>query len=100
MYLLYVDESGVTNPHPSQTSHYVMLGLAVHVGTWFALTRRVRNLKQVYALEGDRDTAFEWLNRSVALGNENKPVFEHDPNLADLRQDARWAELIKRITRT
>src|SRR6185503_11872884 len=54
----------------------------------------------VYALEGDRDTAFEWLNRSVALGNENKPVFEHDPNLADLRQDSRWAELIKRITRT
>lgn len=53
MYLLYVDESGVTNPHPSQTSHYVMLGLAVHVGTWFALTRRVRNLKRIYALEGD-----------------------------------------------
>ena len=34
MYLLYVDESGVTNPHPSQTSHYVTIGLAVHVGTW------------------------------------------------------------------
>jgi tetratricopeptide (TPR) repeat protein len=54
----------------------------------------------VYALEGDRDSAFEWLHRSYALGNENKPVFEHDPNLADLRQDARWAELIKHITRT
>jgi hypothetical protein len=53
MYLLYVDESGVTNPHPSQTSHYVMIGLAVHVGTWFALTRRVRTLKRAYALEGD-----------------------------------------------
>jgi hypothetical protein len=30
-----------------------MLGLAVHVGTWFALTRRVRKLKWAYALEGD-----------------------------------------------
>jgi len=53
----------------------------------------------VYALEGDREQAFEWLNRSAALGNENKPCFEHDPNLASLREDARFAELIRRITR-
>src|SRR4030095_6114619 len=39
----------------------------------------------VYALEDDRDSAFEWLHRSVALGNENKFLFEHDPNLAGLR---------------
>jgi hypothetical protein len=55
MYLLYVDESGVANPHPSQTSHYVTIGLAVHVGTWFALTRRVRSLKRAYALDGDTE---------------------------------------------
>ncbi len=53
MYLLYVDESGVPNPHPSQTSHYVTMGLAVHVGTWFALTRRIKKLKLAYALEGE-----------------------------------------------
>ena len=53
----------------------------------------------VYALEGDRDSAFEWLNRSAAMGNENKPLFEHDPNLAALRSDPRWDELIKKITR-
>jgi serine/threonine-protein kinase len=53
----------------------------------------------VYALEGDREQAFEWLNRSAALGNENKPCFEHDPNLASLRDDARFADLILRITR-
>lgn len=55
MYLLYVDESGVPNPHPSQTSHYVMIGLAVHVGTWFALTSRVRRLTSAYALDGDTE---------------------------------------------
>ncbi|HEV7786684.1 MAG TPA: DUF3800 domain-containing protein [Thermoanaerobaculia bacterium] len=55
MYLLYVDESGVTNPHLSQTSHFVMIGLAVHVGTWFALTSRVRSLKSAYALDGDTE---------------------------------------------
>jgi serine/threonine-protein kinase len=53
----------------------------------------------VYALEGERDEAFEWLERSVALGNENKPLFEHDPNLAGLRDDARFGELMRRITR-
>lgn len=53
----------------------------------------------VYALEGDHDEAFEWLNRSAALGNENKPCFEHDPNLASLREDGRFKELIRRITR-
>ena len=53
----------------------------------------------VYALEGAPDEAFEWLQRSVALGNENKPLFEHDPNLKGLREDARFGELIRRITR-
>jgi serine/threonine-protein kinase len=53
----------------------------------------------VYALEGEPDQAFEWLQRSVALGNENKPLFEHDPNLQALRGDARFGELIKRVTR-
>jgi eukaryotic-like serine/threonine-protein kinase len=53
----------------------------------------------VYALEGERDDAFEWLQRSVALGNENKPLFEHDPNLASIRDDQRFGELVKRITR-
>lgn len=53
----------------------------------------------VYALEDDRDSAFEWFHRSVALGNENKFVFEHDPNLAGIRGDARWADLMGRMTR-
>ena len=53
----------------------------------------------VYALEGARDEAFEWLSRSIALGNENKPLFEHDPNLAGLRNDARFGELMARIRR-
>lgn len=53
----------------------------------------------VYALEGEPDQAFEWLLRSVALGNENKPLFENDPNLSAVRNDPRFAELIRRVTR-
>jgi serine/threonine-protein kinase len=57
------------------------------------------SLGSVYALENEPDTAFEWLQRSVSLGNENRPCFEHDPNLASLRDDPRFKELIVRITR-
>jgi serine/threonine-protein kinase len=53
----------------------------------------------VHALEGESDEAFEWLSRSVALGNENRPLFENDPNLARVRTDPRFGELIKRISR-
>lgn len=50
MYILYLDESGVAESHPSQTSHYVLLGMAVHVGTWFALNKQVFGLKRAFAL--------------------------------------------------
>ena len=46
----------------------------------------------VFALLNESDEAFDWLNRSVALGNENKILFEHDPNLASLRDDLRFGE--------
>ena len=48
-----------------------------------------------YALADERDEAFEWLQRSVALGNENKPWFERDPNWARMREDARFGELMR-----
>jgi serine/threonine protein kinase/tetratricopeptide (TPR) repeat protein len=51
----------------------------------------------VYAIEGMQDEAFEWLNRSVALGNENRPCFENDPNWLSLRNDPRFQELMSRI---
>jgi eukaryotic-like serine/threonine-protein kinase len=54
-------------------------------------------LGSVYALEGERDEAFKWLACSIALGNENRPCFEHDPSWAALREDARFQELMKRV---
>ena len=49
----------------------------------------------VYAEQGLLDDAFDWLRRSIALGNSNKFWFEHDPNLQSLREDARFAEMIE-----
>jgi serine/threonine-protein kinase len=51
----------------------------------------------VYGLEGKRDEGFEWLNRAMALGNENIAWFERDPTLASLREDPRFGELIEQI---
>jgi serine/threonine protein kinase/tetratricopeptide (TPR) repeat protein len=51
----------------------------------------------VYALEGEREEAFKWLERSRALGNENRPCFEHDPNWKRLRDDPRFQELLLKI---
>ena len=51
----------------------------------------------VYALEGEREEAFKWLERSRALGNENRPCFEHDPNWNRLRDDPRFQELLLTI---
>jgi serine/threonine-protein kinase len=55
-------------------------------------------LSSVFALEGERDSAFEWLGRAISLGNENRSCFEHDPNWAALRDDPRFAALMSRIT--
>ena len=51
----------------------------------------------VFALLNESDEAFDWLHRSVALGNENKILFEHDPNLASLRDDLRFGELMRSL---
>src|SRR5947209_2498258 len=54
-------------------------------------------LASVYALEGEVDEALAWVNRSIALGNENQPLFEHDPNLKALRGDPRFMEMMTRL---
>ncbi|MBK7393990.1 MAG: protein kinase [Chloracidobacterium sp.] len=50
-----------------------------------------------YALLGDKDLAFKWLNKAVKLGNQNRPYFENDTNVASLREDPRWAELMEKM---
>jgi serine/threonine-protein kinase len=55
-------------------------------------------LASVYALEGMRDEALQWLRRAISLGNENRTWFESDPNWAAFRNDAQFKELMERIT--
>jgi serine/threonine-protein kinase len=51
-----------------------------------------------FALEGERDLAFKWLERAIDLGNENRTWFESDSNWDELRSDARFQELMQKIS--
>ena len=57
------------------------------------------SIGSVYALEGLHGNAFEWLERSISLGNANRPCFENDPNWTSLRDDPRFRELIEKLPR-
>jgi serine/threonine protein kinase/tetratricopeptide (TPR) repeat protein len=55
------------------------------------------SIGSVYALEGLQADAFEWLERSIRLGNANRPCFENDPNWSTLRDDPRFVSLMERV---
>lgn len=55
------------------------------------------SVASVFALEGMRAEAFEWLARAIALGNENQLCFENDPNWAALRSDEQFQNLMARV---
>ena len=54
-------------------------------------------LASLYALEGKRGLALEWLRRSIALGNENLPWFERDSNWASMRGDGEYEEILEQV---
>ena len=50
-----------------------------------------------YAILGEKDLAFKWLNRAVKLGNQNRPHFEMDKSLDSLRDDPRFDEVMSKV---
>ena len=82
--------------------------LGEHEAARAQLTERVKEIAEAdhdvpywlasaYAMEGMRDEAFEWLERAISLGNENRPWFEINPVWEPLREDPRFRELMRRI---
>ena len=54
-------------------------------------------LASAYLLQGRQVEALRWLETAINLGNENYRWFESDPNWADMHEDPRFLELMKRI---
>jgi tetratricopeptide (TPR) repeat protein len=52
---------------------------------------------QVYAFRGESDKAFEWLTRAYEQRDAGLPEMKTDPLLNNLRHDARYTELLKKM---
>jgi hypothetical protein len=55
------------------------------------------NLACKYALAGERERAFEWLDKAVQAGFNSDETFARDPDLATLRSDPRFAALLDKV---
>lgn len=89
-----------------------LLGFALHAGgnldeaikahqkaTEFPAVRGVAlyNLGCAYSLKSQKDKAFEYLNRAVAEGFTQLSYFNDDTDLENLRDDVRFARVVKRV---
>ncbi|MBX3296490.1 MAG: protein kinase [Acidobacteria bacterium] len=90
LYALFLAGAGRQEDARSQlTEDALKLAKADHDTAYWAAS--------AYAVLGEKDLAFKWLNKAIKLGNENKPHFELDRNLDSLRDDPRFAEAMARI---
>jgi len=58
------------------------------------------NIAQIYAMRGDADHAFTWLDTAVKNHDGGLGVVPFDPLLARLHGDPRWMPFLKRIGKT
>jgi TolB-like protein/DNA-binding winged helix-turn-helix (wHTH) protein/Flp pilus assembly protein TadD len=54
-------------------------------------------IAEVYAYRGETDKAFEWLDRAYRQRDPGTPEFKISPLMKSIRQDPRFAELMKRL---
>jgi len=54
-------------------------------------------LAVVYALAHETDKALEWLDRAIAIGNENYPWLALNPNWEGLREEPRYKALMQSL---
>lgn len=55
------------------------------------------HVAEVYAWRGERDQAFEWLDRAYARRDFRLSYLKYDPLLAKLRGDPRYTTLLRRL---
>jgi serine/threonine-protein kinase len=55
------------------------------------------HLATAYALDRQNDKAIEWLERAIAMGNENYPWLSTNPNWDALRDDLRYRRILNEM---
>ena len=85
---------------------YTSGGFRSAVRAWVALLEnRARNGEPIvpqlpaylYAITGDKDQAFAWLEKDLEQHTNNPPFLKIDPTWDDLRSDPRFEQLLKRV---
>jgi len=105
--------SEVLASHPEKEGFRPYLAMCLsalgeHTAARAQLTEKVKKIASVdhdvpywiasaYAMEGEYDEAFKWLERAINIGNENLQWFESNPVWESLRTDIRFIELMNRI---
>ncbi len=99
----------VTKNQPDNARAWSLLGMALHSmgfldralpaylkATEFPDTApdAMYNAACAYALNGDKDKAFEWLTKAQETGRVDMTKIEIDPNFKSLREDSRFQELL------
>ena len=102
----------LTRAHPKQPRYWTRLGTSLqlagrHDDAITAYRRAIGvgtapvamyNLATVFAVRREKDSAFHWLDRTVAAGFTNAAAMKDDPDLAALKDDGRFSALIERMT--
>lgn len=57
----------------------------------------IAQMAAFYALLGEKDKALEWLDRAVRIGDERAEYFQRDPQLASIRVEPRFKQLLESI---
>ncbi len=54
----------------------------------------------VYAVRGEKDKAFEWIDTAIEIRDRGLNLAVGDPTLDNLRDDPRFADALERMNRT
>jgi TolB-like protein/Tfp pilus assembly protein PilF len=54
----------------------------------------------VYSVRGEKDKAFEWIDTAIEIRDRGLNLAVGDPALDNLREDPRFADVLKRLNRT
>ena len=96
MYLLYLDASGTPELQDRNSKHYVLVGLCMHEGNWFALDKRLQAVKRKYCLSGSDADQLEIHVKQFAVTIKEQEEIPDFDQLSRTDRRARVLELRRR----
>ena len=85
-----------------QADHYIeaIEAFSHSIGLGYRQATAMYNVACGYALLNDKDNALFWLQRSLAVGFDRTDLLKTDSDLDPLRSDARFKEIIQKVSFT